>query len=307
MARTLALSLLLAAAAATAARADAAAVPASPTTVTRTHHHHRRRHVEVVLYGEALCPDTAAWVARILKPAVEAGLIGPAPPRRRVVVGGEDSEGEEEEEEEDDAATTTPPASRRHRRARPLASLRYVGWGNAARSPVSGAVTFQHGPREGELDAALNCAGAGGTVDAPPPHTSRRAALDLLLCYFSAVAANGTAGRDPATIAACAAGAGVRDWGAILACAAGPAGAALARSAEAETAGLDPPKTFVPWVTVDGEAMAGECGALVRWVCARAGGGGGGIEGGDHPACAAARGQTPPPCPGAGVAVVGLG
>ena len=51
--------------------------------------------------------------------------------------------------------------------------------------------------------------------------------------------------------------------------AAGERGAALAAKAGAATAALDPRKTFVPWVLVEGQAMCGECGALVERVCER--------------------------------------
>ena len=297
--RALALALLAAWGITLLARRGAADETATTTTVTPRSAtpppppppHHPPGRTRVVLYGEALCPDTAAWVARVLAPAVEAGLIGPPGLRRAGSSGGGGGSDEEEEDDggevEADAAAATATAAP-HRRRRPPATFRYVGWGNATPAKVGAgpSPTCQHGPAECRLDAALNCAAA---LVAP-----RAASFDLTLCYFKAVAAAGagaavTAG--PALMAGCAAAAGVRDWDRVLACAAGERGAALAEKAGAETAGLDPKKTFVPWVVVDGEALAGECGALVARVCERVGRGGPGCEG-------------PPPnptpaCPGA--------
>jgi len=226
------------------AQAREAPAAAAPTALTR---HHPAHGPVVTLYGEALCPDTAAWVTRVLGPAVDAGLIGPG--RRR-------QEGGRGDDADDDDGVEVPS----HRR--PPATFRYVGYGNAVPGKDGALPTCQHGPPECRLDAALNCA------DALLP---RPVSFDLLLCYFRAVEAKGTAtaAKDPALIAGCAAEAGIRDWDRVLACAAGERGAALAAKAGVATAALDPRKTFVPWVLVEGQAMCGECGALVERVCER--------------------------------------
>ena len=121
----------LALAPATAQRTATAAAAASRPTLT--------------LYGEALCPDTAAYVTRVLAPLLDSGLVG-------VRAGG--------------AAAPSPPT----------AEFRFVGYGNAkGRAP--GSVKCQHGKevtrREGERERE----GKGGAEETiviipasfPPP------------------------------------------------------------------------------------------------------------------------------------------
>ena len=289
-----------------AAAAAAEEEAGSPILPPHPPHHpppsHRRRAARpaVVLYGEALCPDTASWVARVLDPAVMSGLVGPG---WRVHGGpppppGENDDDDDEEEEGDDEDAPASPASSssssRPARRRPAATFRYVGWGNAAMSNGTRTPTCQHGPPECRLDAALNCAAA---------LAGQARALDLLLCHFAAVEARGreAVAKDPALIAACADRAGIRDWGRVLACADGERGAALAATAAAETAAAAGDKTFVPWVVVDGVAMGTACGGLIKRVCEAAAAGG---RGGLPDACGAPPVPTPP-CPGAPARVVG--
>ena len=269
------------------AHAAEEAIAASPVLPTQRASHHARTRPSITLFGEALCQDTAAWVVRILAPAVEAGLVGPA---RR----GQDSAAlspllPDEEEEEDEEEVEPASASARHssRPVRPPSTFSYVGWGNAKLNASSQTPACQHGPPECRLDALLNCA---ASLERP------RRALDLLLCHFRAVEAKGrvAVADDPGLIAECAKTVGIRDWARLQACAAGGKGAALARRAAADTEKGAAGKNFVPWVVVDGRAMGSDCGALVARVCGAV------KEGGGRVPEVCERPPVPAPaCPGA--------
>ena len=105
--------------------------------------------VKVQFIGESLCPDCAAFTTDVLEPIFAAGLNRywqPALLNERV--GG--MPGCLGSPCTDCALTLHGPAERRY------IQLDYVGYGNAKNS--SGSVTCQHGPRECELNRALNCA-----------------------------------------------------------------------------------------------------------------------------------------------------
>ena len=97
----------------------------------------------LVLYGEALCPDTAAWVARVLGPAVRNGtVVAPGAP------GGPGA----------------------------LAAARFVGWGKATAAANGSAATCQHGTQVGPRKGGQGADGGHGAArrlvsrpDAPSP------------------------------------------------------------------------------------------------------------------------------------------
>ena len=255
----------------------------------------------LALYGEALCPDTAAYVTRVLAPLLASGVVG---------VGNRSA----------------------------AAELRFVGYGNAAPA-AGGGIECQHGKkvcagvdeeREKECVGRVLCGERGAAaakrnktknppplplVSIPPPHTilsSQECALNRALncaqalapstfpatvtCYFggdltaagldTCLTAHGGSAASPARVDACAKS---------------EQGDSLEAAAREDTEGLPPPKkTFVPWVTVDGVALGAGCGDTGRYVCVAAAGRGGAVPAG----CAAAAAAPPARCPGAPSAAV---
>lgn len=114
-------------------------------------------------------------------------------------------------------------------------------------------VRCQHGPAECRLNRIIACA----------THTSpdRSHWLPFLVCLESAPAA-----RREAAVGECARQAGV-DADAVQECAAGAQGDELEREAAQETAALDPPHTYVPWVTVQGIPLGGAFEDVRRYIC----------------------------------------
>ena len=245
---------------------------------------------DLALYGEALCPDTAAYVTRLLAPLLASGVVG---------VGNRSA----------------------------AAELRFVGYGNAAPA-AGGGIECQHGKKvcgygeESEKSVLGGCVGRPAATrrcdslsfpHLPTPHTPHQeCALNralncaqalapssfpaTLTCYFggdlsasgldTCLTAHGGTAASPARVDACAKS---------------EQGDSLEAAAREDTEGLAPPKkSFVPWVTVDGVALGAGCGDTGRYVCVAAVARGGGVPAG----CAAAAGAPPSRCPGAPSAAV---
>lgn len=244
---------------------------------------------EITLYGEALCPDTAAFVSRILGPLLDAGAIAKS--------GAKGGSGAGKSKSTTSPAALTPSSlSTWSVSSPPLASLpgggflsahsggpaptalapgdtgtvtinsassssdydaaaatfRFVPWGKAKRSP-EGKVTCQHGPKECELNKLLGCA----QVKQPERYPT------TLRCYFASLGKTG--GGTPAALEKCVADESL--FAKISACASGAEGAALEAAAGKETLETQKALTFVPWVVVDGKQLGSECGAALRAAC----------------------------------------
>jgi interferon, gamma-inducible protein 30 len=118
-----------------------------------------------------------------------------------------------------------------------VSTFEEVPYGNAQTSP-SGKVTCQHGPSECQGNLFEACAVAQST----PTGGQWLPFITCMYADFSSV---------PAPAQSCASSAGL-DWATLNACATGPEGAKLIAANANRTNNLNPPHTYVPWVTVNG-------------------------------------------------------
>ncbi|KAK9839438.1 hypothetical protein WJX81_001985 [Elliptochloris bilobata] len=118
----------------------------------------------------------------------------------------------------------------------PYMDFRYVAYGNAKNT--SDGLECQHGPEECLENRALLCA----IGDA----TNQTDWFPFALCLSE--------NHTPEAIGLCTHAAKL-DGEAIHKCMNGDLGSELVRSAAKETAGLDPPHTYVPWIVVNGVAI----------------------------------------------------
>lgn len=132
-----------------------------------------------------------------------------------------------------------------------VAQLHVVFWGNARAAP-DGTVTCQHGDDECKLNTLFNCVVAD---------EHRRAWVPFLACVSAKHP------RVAAAVDKCAARTGVNAT-AARACAASSRGASLTAAARAETEGLFPQHSGVPWFTVEKLPVGGDAGALGIVACA---------------------------------------
>ncbi|EIE23002.1 GILT-domain-containing protein, partial [Coccomyxa subellipsoidea C-169] len=130
-----------------------------------------------------------------------------------------------------------------------LIELDYVGWGNAKNT--SGEVECQHGPRECDLNIALNCA--------QQLSKSQEDFFDFLYCLErEAFSSTGTE-----VLQTCS-NSGRLSEKALRECSTGKLGAELERAAAAAT----PLHQYVPWILVDDVPLGADCGNLATYICA---------------------------------------
>lgn len=260
---------------------------------------------EITLYGEALCPDTAAFVSRILGPLLDAGAIAGS--------GGKGGSGTGKA-----AATPSAPSSRADVASAAASSLpsslaSEPGGGylcplgrpgpdraprrrRPRKAPRKGLRRQnrhdQLGPDSENAPAASFRFVAWGKAKRSSSdgkitcqHGSKECELNKLLECAQAKQrqASGASSSFPATLrcyfaALGKAGGGspaslekcVGDdalWAKISSCAAGPEGLALEAAAGTETLDKQSALTFVPWVVVDGKQLAEECGSALKVAC----------------------------------------
>lgn len=254
---------------------------------------------EITLYGEALCPDTAAFVSKVLGPLLDAGAIAGS--------GGKGGSGTGKA-----AATPSAPSSRvdvASAAASSLASEPGGGYlsahsgGPAPTALLAGAAPEK--PLEKGSTArtvTINSVADSESAAAPAAsfrfvawgkakrssegkvtcqHGPKECELNKLLecaqakqqasssfpaslrCYFAALGRAG--GGTPASLEKCVGDDAL--WSKISSCAAGPEGLALEAAAGTETLDKQSALTFVPWVVVDGKQLAEECGAALKAAC----------------------------------------
>jgi interferon, gamma-inducible protein 30 len=140
--------------------------------------------------------------------------------------------------------------------------------GNAKMGP-DGTPKCQHGSSECEMNAVARCA-----IDQLPPAalSGPPRALHPLACILHPVLkSHPNAEKMRAIAQGCLITAGL-SWAVVESCVNSPRGKELTREAWLETEALQPKKTWVPWVTVDGKAInAGEmsqAALLPRAICA---------------------------------------
>lgn len=130
-----------------------------------------------------------------------------------------------------------------------------------------GEAHCQHGPEECAANAAARCAAA---LLPPPPDMAPPDELAPFSCIFENILkSNHHAGMEAVT-RECLEDAGLT-WPEVQHCVNGEQGRELTAEARRETDALSPHHTWVPWVTVNGEALnAGElsqAARIVRAVC----------------------------------------
>lgn len=135
-----------------------------------------------------------------------------------------------------------------------LTNFRYVPWGNAHFTEDGAAC--QHGPSECGLNRILSCA--------IHLHPQQNDWFPFAKCVESRVLGK----QEPIAVAAPCANETRLDFKAIQDCADGEQGDKLQQQAANETAGLRPPHSYVPWVTVDGIPIGGAYEQLQTFICA---------------------------------------
>lgn len=150
-----------------------------------------------------------------------------------------------------------------------LIDFSYIGWGNVAK--LGGEYKCQHGPLECTMNTVLNC---GQELS-----THQDQFFEFLYCIESQI------GPDvEKQIPGCAKAAGI-ELNPLEECYKGEAGEKLDAKARKETDGLQPPHTYVPWVTVNGKPLGEQTDLLASHICA--------AYTGDKPAaCSKAQGMS---------------
>merc|ERR1712130_205296 len=133
-----------------------------------------------------------------------------------------------------------------------LIDLSYVGWGNVAK--LGDEYKCQHEPLECTMNTVLNC---GQSLS-----NNQDQFFDFLYCIESQISP-----EVEEQIPGCAKGAGL-ELKALEKCYKGKEGQELDDKARKETDALDPPHTFVPWVTVNGKPIGEDVDLLASYICA---------------------------------------
>lgn len=257
---------------------------------------------EITLYGEALCPDTAAFVSRVLGPLLDAGAIAGS--------GGKGGSGTKSS-----PSAATPSALATLDVASASASASSSLPSSLASEPGGGYLSAHSGgpaptallagaaPEKGSASRTVTINSVADSENAPAAsfrfvawgkakrssdgkitcqHGPKECELNRLLecaqakqkaagtsfpatlrCYFAALGKAG--GGTPASLEKCVGDDAL--WTKVSSCAAGPEGASLEAAAGSETLGTQSALTFVPWVVVDGRQLAEECGAALKVAC----------------------------------------
>eukprot|EP00892_Ulva_mutabilis_P000698 jgi/Ulvmu1/10629/UM066_0008.1 len=154
-----------------------------------------------------------------------------------------------------------------------IVDINYIFWGNVHISE-DGEVECQHGAPECEINTLLQCALSIAAFTPAPAHSppgQPPLSQSLLDCFFSQeLSLHGRYPQVKAAASSCIAAAGL-PHDRVAQCASEGMESDAARYARAATDSLQPPHTWVPWVTVDGipinSQQLGEAAHVAQAVC----------------------------------------